>query len=578
MIGSDGEDVIHGSSLGNVVSGGLGDDILVGYSGAEDILYDPVELAYYGIDEEFDREAFEAESSDILIGGKGSDILRGGAGRDLLVDLDAAVMTGSDVWGPDEGGAPTLRDVDAESEHDVFVVRGDSLGTDTTTIKNFHLSEDGIGLAGRSMAANDAIVFSIDAAALATSGFTGTRQELYQNLEFTQTAVGATDDFEITALYVDYAGNRKEVGSTIIEGMATVLGADSSAVVGLEWLSDEFEHAFDGQNSFNSSINMGMLNGVDGGEFSVGMNVAVAIEKVAAGTVRAANEYGVLAANTSDGLLPQRVYNPGDGDDRIVGSSGADKYSYIVQAFQDGLDETSGAPVYDAGADTIFDLDVGGSGDKDVLSFSGASINDLVFNAISPGRGAGNDSLHVTYEQAEDLYMNGMVTTVFNKGEITWQGHFAEGGLQALETVKVAEGEFSVAQAVYEYDRRGYVKGDAEITAKASGGDAILVGQHVDGKDTFVFEAASGDVLSEGQDAHFWNLDVSDTIDLSSYVAVFGAAQVGPTVVGEYGVSAMVTFEETIEAPTTVLNLFFHDSTVAAMSIDNDILTFNQVT
>ncbi|WP_445779444.1 hypothetical protein, partial [Shewanella sp.] len=75
--------------------------------------------------------------------------------------------------------------------------------------------------------------------------------------------------------------------------------------------------------------------------------------------------------------------------------------------------------------------------------------------------------MQVTYEQAEDLYMNGMVTTVFNKGEITWQGHFAEGGLQALETVKVAEGEFSVAQAAYEYDRRGYVKGDAEITAKA---------------------------------------------------------------------------------------------------------------
>jgi len=172
VVGSMGVDIISGSNAGNYLQGGAGDDILRGYSSNNasntpgwtfstvigDVMYNAAylqaERTFYGT-ADLAKKAFVADSSDILVGGAGMDTLYGGAGSDFLVDLDSAVMWGSDVRGATGG----LRDNNTgPAEYDRFMVRGSP--TETATIENFHLSKNGTGLAGRSYDANDAIIFS----------------------------------------------------------------------------------------------------------------------------------------------------------------------------------------------------------------------------------------------------------------------------------------------------------------------------------------------------------------------------------------------------------------------------------
>ena len=592
--GSSGSDEISGNNAGNYVSGGGGDDVLRGFEdsnflvyGAQDRLYDQAYVAAtYDLDTDLGQLEFKRDSSDILVGGTGGDTLYGGAGSDLLVDLDAADMWGSDKTGFDgSGGDASLRDSKNNNvaENDIFVVRGG--GSDTATIHNFHLSKYGTGLAGRSTSANDAIVFSIDTSTLGASFAAyeqslldagGTPEEaslalydyVYSRLEFERNLDGNGDEVLVT---FNDGINSTPVGGTTIAGMSAALGDKNQLeVVELKWMARDLRDNLDG---FNEKIDLQAASQSDGYELLPGLNIAVALELQQAGTVRGSNDYGVMAANLSEIDLAERIYNPGKADDHVFGTVGADSYEFIVQAFN----ESATTPAtYDAGDDTVFDI-----GGEDVLSFSDATINDLHFSAVRVGRESSNNSLQVTYEQKAEMHDGEEVN---NSGTITWQGHFREGGRQAAEVVEVAglsggRERYLLAQAYYDYDAKGYIKGAAKITAN-SAFDAIMVGQHKDNgeSDKFVFEVAEGAPERKEQAAHFSNFDAGDIIDLSAYSA-FGEGKVSHISVDEGGKvsTANVTFGD----DSFVLDLIFHDAAFDPSALQGaliiDSVTTNQV-
>ncbi len=501
VIGSTGNDAITGSGIGNFLHGADGDDIIYGKAG-----------------------------NDILNGGAGADKLYGGSGRDILIDLDGSELLGSDIVDRKSSDA---------SENDIFVVR------EGATIKNFHLSGDGTGLAGRSTSANDAIIFSISAAALATGGVDLTdffvegdpSKELLDGADF----FGYVKDHLVFNTPKDYGSGEQElvvqfknggtvfdVGSVTLDGLTDMLaGAEgepnySAGVVQLDWLTEDFNT---NPQVFNSKIDLQAVYEAAGPLDSV-LNFAVALEAVRAGTVRGADVNGVMAGDMS---LGERIYNPGFGDERIIGGKTSDRYEFLVQTFEDA----NGAPSGAAGNDTV--LDIGG---YDVLSFSDVALNQLVFEAVKVGREAGKNSLRVSYEQTDS---SGTV----NDGEIIWQGHFSEGGRLAAEALEVGSGSgatvYALAAARYDYDDNGYVDGGAKITSDANYGDVeaafdvaadvIMVGQYGSGgdADTFVFETGGDAALSEAltdrtQEAHIWNFNQGDIIDVTNYVSEFGMA------------------------------------------------------
>uniref|UniRef100_UPI004047D783 calcium-binding protein n=1 Tax=Mariniflexile sp. TaxID=1979402 RepID=UPI004047D783 len=501
VIGSTGDDTITGSGIGNFLAGAGGDDTILGEAG-----------------------------DDILYGGDGADKLYGGSGRDMLIDLDGSELQGSDIVGRKSSDA---------SEKDIFVVR------EGATIKNFHLSGDGTGLAGRSTSANDAIIFSISAAAFAGKGLDLTaffdggnpNNELLDGAGFFSYV---KDHLVFNTPKEDGSGGQDlivqfkdgaivfEVGNVKLDGLTEMLAGAageqsySAGVVQLDWLTEAFNT---NQQGFNSKIDMQAVNEASGFGDS-GLNFAVALEAVRAGTVRAADVNGVMAGDMS---LGERIYNPGFGDERIIGGKTSDRYEFLVQTFEDAKGEPSGA----AGNDTV--LDIGG---YDVLSFSDVALNQLVFEAVKVGREAGENSLRVSYEQTDS---SGTV----NDGEIIWQGHFSEGGRLAAEALEVGSGSgatvYALAAARYEYDDNGYVLGGAKITSDANYGDVeaafdvaadvIMVGQYGSGEDadTFVFETGGDAALSKAltdrtQEAHIWNFNDGDIIDVTNYVSEFGAA------------------------------------------------------
>ena len=73
-------DDIKGSNTGNYLAGGAGDDTLSGFSGgADDVLYDQTYLQdNYDLSTREGRAAFDADASDMLVGGEGRDTLYGG--------------------------------------------------------------------------------------------------------------------------------------------------------------------------------------------------------------------------------------------------------------------------------------------------------------------------------------------------------------------------------------------------------------------------------------------------------------------------------------------------------------------
>ncbi len=584
VVGSRGNDFISGSDVGNALAGGAGNDVLRGYTGEVDKLYTPAS-ADYGIkgpdSTNFKEAQFLVDSSDILYGGAGDDDLYGGAGRDMLLDLGKAEMWGSDKKGfnglgngePVDPQGRALRDSSRKdlAENDVFWVRGDGDGVgvsaETATINNFHLSKDGTGLAGRSNSANDALLFAIDTTKIfgpsTYSSFTTNEalyNHVYSRLSFEQKTNSVNDNIELVVNYKQDIGSQAiKVGSTIIADMGSMLdgGKNRAEVVELKWLSK----GDDPLALFNPKIDLDLIRYVDDEFGSSSMNIAVALELLQAGTVRGTNEFGVMAAKLSDKNLDERIYNPGDKDDRILGTARDDSYEYVVQQFTptptppaQGATTTTTALISDqVGKDAIFDI----GGNNDVLMFESARLQDLTFSAVKVGRESKANSLKVVHKQTEALD-DGLVE---NKGEVVWQGHYKAGGRQELEVLKIDGQEFEIAKAVYEYNSKGYAKGGPKITAD-NARDVIMVGQGAGDKFVFDFDPDAVRVgTSKTQLAHIAGFDSADRIDISDYVKEYGVAAasiVGGKAVVNFGVDAFkleLTFQEFSPATDEALRL-----------------------
>ena len=492
VIGSSGDDTITGSRIGNFLAGGGGVDTISGGAG-----------------------------DDILYGGEGADTLYGNAGKDMLIDLDGAILQGSDSTSRAASNSNA-------NENDIFVVR------EGATIKNFHLSGDGTGLAGRSTSANDAIIFSISAMALADAGVVLT--DFFVEGDPAKELLNGEGLFDFVREHLvfstptdDGLGNQKlivnfkeganifEVGNVTLEGLTELLAGNgnqsfSAGVVELDWLTEAFKYERPG---FNPKIDMQSV--YEAGPDGLGvLNFAVALEAVRAGTVRGADVNGVMAGDQS---LNERIYNPGFGDERIIGGKTSDRYEFLVQTFED----TGGNQSADAGRDAVFDI-----GGYDVLSFSDVKLDQLHFEAVKVGREAGPNSLRVSYEQTD-------TNAVINSGEIVWQGHFSEGGRLAAEALEIGPASgatsYALASTRYDYDDDGYVLGGAKITSLDTTefgvtADVIMVGQYdTNAKvDTFVFETANSITSDGSQEAHIWNFNQGDIIDVSNYTDQFGEA------------------------------------------------------
>lgn len=604
VVGSGVADTISGSNAGNYISGGDGNDTLRGYSlnnqglstVTGDLMYDQVYLdRLYGAEHNRNDAKwaeFFADSSDMLVGGAGMDTMYGGAGSDFLVDLDAAVM-----WGSDVGTRGTLRDNNNSdlAEYDAFMVRGST--TETATIENFHLSKNGTGLAGRSYDSHDSIVFSTDIDQLIKDAYDSTKggstvlgealfgefltdnlipqlkagmsealyHYVYDNLTFTQTQVAETNDMKLTATFSDKFGDlptyNMVMGEVIIADLVTALGTkkagrfqNQAEVVELAWLADTIVNA---PERFNPKMDLDMINADSGYVSSFkDMEIAFALELLQAGTIREANNYGVMASNLDDMSLDERIFNPDDDDNTILGSAGKDIYEFIVQDFD--VTKTTDKD-FDAGNDTIFDI----GGNNDILAFSEAKIDELTFSAVKVGRESGRSSLRVEYEQT--LNPGNPTKDIKNSGEITWQGHFREGGRQAAEFVEVSNGsggveKYAMAKTEYDYDMKGYVIAGSDKVVANNMFNAIMVGRN-DGADEFVFKATSGSSQIQ-QKASIAGYNNGDNIDISAYVTEYGLAT---HVLAADKKSAVVTFDKTPENTSSVnfsLELAFQEAVV----------------
>jgi Ca2+-binding RTX toxin-like protein len=595
VVGSAGDDRISGSNAGNYLSGGDGDDVLRGYSTNPngDLLYEqPYLNEVYGVEATRSENKWNelwADSSDILVGGAGNDTLYGGAGSDFLVDLDAAVMWGSDITGSNGG----LRDSDDSdlAEYDAFMVRGGPI--ETATIENFHLSKSGTGLAGRSYDAHDSIIFSatiFDVIKYAyanpergaelfgeflTNGAsvgTGTTDPIlkvgsgpalynyiYDKLKFTQTEVAGTSDMKLTATFSDRFEEttfEAKIGEVIIADLKTALvgtGVENEAsVVELKWLAATIANT---PELFNPKMDFDMIGMDEGSDSSfLGMKIAVALELMQAGTIREVNEYGVMASNLDDMSLVERIFNPGEASEAILGSAAKDSYEFIVQDFAD--DPTSSSMDYQTGNDTIFDI----GGNDDTLAFSEATISDLRFSAVQVGRESGRNSLRVEYDQT--LINDNGASVITNSGNITWQGHFRQGGRQAAEFVEVSDDfgggvKYAMAKTEYEYDRKGYVIAGSDKLVAEDTFNAIMVGRN-DGNDDFVFKALSGTTQTQ-QKASIAGFNQGDSIDISSYLREHGVVAQA-SMVGE---KAVVVFKDTATSNVNfTLELTFQEAVV----------------
>ena len=116
---------------------------------------------------------------------------------------------------------------------------------------------------------------------------------------------------------------------------------------------------------------------------------------------------------------------------------------------------------------------------------------------------------------------------VTNTGEVTWTGHYREGGDLALESIMTADGEFSIARTVYSYDDFGD-RYDSPDLVVDTGLDSIMVGRYgtaAAGEDAFVISKGGGfDAGGDGeQNIYLWNVNDGDTISLDGLVKTSAA-------------------------------------------------------
>ena len=484
IFGSTAGDTITGGSLkDNLLAGGEGDDTLDGAGG-----------------------------NDILVGGDGtSDILIGGTGKDILIDLDGATLTG-DTSKKNQG---------ASGDKDVFVVRNGS------TIENFHVAKDGAGLAGRAAtSANDIIVFNlslgtltanlndlwvaVDAKTLSAAQLQDELVEIKQAIDIRveRTAPGS-DDWAVIA---SYAGEwlATEQGPSVELARVIVKDMTTSAMPASSVLTDVALPDFSLENAVSDKIDKLVFSQVS--DLLVddqAINLAVALEATRQGTVRESKN-GLMFGDFS---LPERIFNPGVGSEKIFGTKGKDTYEFLVQ----DLKTAAGASTSDAGMDRIVD-----TGGDDAVAFSNitlSQLDQLDFAAVKLGRESGHYSLSSNYSQSA-----GSIT---NDGGFTWTGHFREGFGMELERITLGDATLAMAEVRYDYDAEGNLLNWTPNQVASAGKDTIMVGGVGRSADasTFVVEKGTEATFNGGiggdntQHLYFWDADASDVIDLSDFFA-----------------------------------------------------------
>ena len=478
-----GAEGIFGSTASDSITGGLRDNLLAGGAGNDTL--------------------DGAAGNDVLVGGAGSgDILIGGTGKDILIDIDGATLTGS----------ASKKNQGALGDKDVFVVRNGS------TIENFHVAKDGAGLAGRAAAsANDTILFNLSvgilseklagySAAVAGKSAAQLQVELAKikgdiDIRVERTAAGS-DDWAVIASYTGgLHSSTVELARVIVKDM------DASAMPASSVLTDVALPEFSLDNAMSDKIDELVFSQVS--DLLVddqAINLAVALESVRQGTVRESKN-GIMFG---DFTLPERIFNPGAGSEKIFGSNGKDIYEFLVQDLK-----SNGNSTPDAGMDTIMD-----TGGDDAVAFSNISLsqlNQLDFTAVQLGRESGNYSLKSNYSQTDG--------TITNTGGFTWTGHFREGFGMELEKITLGNTTLEMADVRYRYDAEGNLLNWTPNQVASSGKDTIMVGGVGRSADasTFVVEKGTDAAFNTGiggddkQNLFLWDADASDVINLKAF-------------------------------------------------------------
>ncbi len=487
IVGSTASDNITGGLRDNLLAGGAGNDRLDGATG-----------------------------NDILVGGAGSgDILIGGTGKDILIDLDGGTLTGS----------ATKKNQGASGDQDVFVVRNGS------TIENFHVARDGAGLAGRAAAsANDTILFNlslgtltanlgdlktaVDSNQLSTSQLQVALAEIKQDIDVRVERISiagdnTADDWAVIASYNGQwlAANQ---GSSVELARVIVKDMDTTAISASSVLTDVALPNFSLENAISNKIDQLVFSQVS--DLLVddeAINLAVALESVRQGTVRESKN-GLMFG---DFALPERIFNPGAGSEKIFGSKGKDTYEFLVQ----DLKSANGSPTSDAGMDSIVD-----TGGDDAVAFSNitlSQLDQLDFAAVTLGRESGNYSLRSNYSQDDG--------TITNSGGFTWTGHFREGFGMELERITLGDATLEMADVRYRYDEEGNLLDWTPNQVASAGQDTIMVGGVGRSADasTFVVEKGTDAAFNTGigadnkQNLFLWDADANDVIDLKAFFA-----------------------------------------------------------
>jgi hypothetical protein len=241
------------------------------------------------------------------------------------------------------------------------------------------------------------------------------------------------------------------------------------------------------------------------------INLAVALESVRQGTVRESKN-GLMFG---DFTLPERIFNPGAGSEKIFGSKGKDTYEFLVQ----DLRSANGSATSDAGMDSIMD-----TGGDDAVAFSNitlSQLNQLDFTAVQLGRESGNYSLRSNYSQSAE--------GITNTGGFTWTGHFREGMGMELERITLGNATLEMADARYRYDEEGNLLGWTPNQVASSGKDTIMVGNVGRSADASTFVVEKGATFNadigadKTQHLYIWDADATavtgDVIDLKAFFA-----------------------------------------------------------
>jgi hypothetical protein len=215
-----------------------------------------------------------------------------------------------------------------------------------------------------------------------------------------------------------------------------------------------------------------------------------------------------------DFTLPERIFNPGAGSEKIFGSNNKDTYEFLVQ----DLRSATGSSTRDAGIDSIID-----TGGDDAVAFSNIDLSQLSkldFAAVKLGRESGNYSLSSNYSQNDGTFTN--------EGGFTWTGHFREGFGMGLEQISLQGGvTLEMADVRYRYDTEGNLLNWTPNQVASEGKDTIMVGNVGRSADasTFVVDKGTETAFNTGigadnkQNLFLWDADASDVIDLKAFFA-----------------------------------------------------------